>query len=222
MFKFHSKVARAAIAILLIAPPATAADFNVVVPNPSTFEMNEDGFTARLSDEGCADGFETACTATRQRVEYQSATPHGHGDRVSYSWEVMVDEGLTYNAADKHMYATRFLTADEKTVMQFYLGNDYGYEVNRKTCFGPEAFGKWHQVEVRFVWDSTKKKGLKDKTPGEIHVICDGNEIFSKAGRPNIKAGDVVHLALGLEGALKLAEGDKVSVAFRNIQIGTW
>ena len=128
---------------------------------------------------------------------------------------------LTINASDIHLYAGRFLSGD-KPALQFFVGHDYGYEISRKTCFGPEDFGEWHQVEVRVMWDSTKKKGLKDKTPGEIHVICDGQEIYSKMGRPNIKPHDTINLALGLEGALKLADGDNVSVSYRNIEVGSW
>ena len=71
-------------------------------------------------------------------------------------------------------------------------------------------------------WDATKRKGLKDKTPGAIQIICNGKEIFAKSGKPNIKPADKISLALGPEGALRLAEGDDVSVSFRNIEIGSW
>ena len=212
-----------AIAFLLsMAATAHANEFNIVSPSETALTASDGLVTAQLSGEGCATGFEDACSATRQRVEYVSSSAHGHGERIAYKWEINVAENLTFNAIDKHLYATRFVTGDAKTVMQFYLGNDYGYEVNRKTCFGPEEFGKWHQIEVRVMWDATKRKGLKDKTPGEIQILCNGDEIFSKAGRPNIKASDEVSLALGLEGALKLADGDNVSVSFRNIEITSW
>jgi hypothetical protein len=217
----YTALAAAALAAALSAP-AAAADFERIAPTETALDVVDGLVTARLSPDGCASGFEAACTATRQRAEFQAATPHVHGDRVSYRWEIMVPAGFTMNAVDKHLYATRFLTGEDSSVLQFYLGTDYGYEVNRKTCIAPEALGEWHQIEVRVVWDSTKKKGLKDKTPGEIRVLCDGTEVFAAAGRPNIKEGQDVRLALGLEGAIALAEGDDVAVSFRNIEIGAW
>lgn len=212
----------AALTVMTTATASHAKDFRIIAPNETALEVVDGLVTARLSDGGCMTGFENACSATRQQAEYQTSAGHGHGDRIAYRWEIKVTEDMKFNASDKHLYATRFVTGENKPVMQFYLGNDYGYEVNRKTCFGPEEFGKWHTVEVRVMWDATKKKGLKDTTPGEVHVICDDSEVFAKSGRPNIKSEDEVHLALGLEGALKLAEGDNVSVSFRNIEIGTW
>jgi|GEM_PF-6546390 len=200
---------------------AKAEDFRIVAPTEAAMSVADGVVTARLNAGGCDAGFEPACTPMRQRAEYQSPGGHGHGDRVLYRWEVNVPRDNVLNAVDNHLYAVRFL-AGESAVLQFIVGNDYGYEVNRKTCFGPEGFGEWHQVEVRVAWDSTRRKGLKDVTPGEIHISCDGVEVFSKSGRPNIKADDVVTIAFGLEGALKLAEGDKVSVSYRNIEIGTW
>ena len=210
-----------ALTVALTATASLANGFEIVAPSETSVQVQDGIVTTELSAVGCASGFETACTATRQRAEYQSTASHGHGDRMFYRWEVNVPRDNVLNAADNHLYATRFLAGD-KSVLQFIVGNDYGYEVNRKTCFGPESFGEWHQVEVRVMWDSTKKKGLKDKTPGEIHISCDGSEIFSRTGRPNIKVDDVVSIALGLEGALMLADGDKVSVSYRNIEVGTW
>lgn len=209
-------------AIWMCAGAAQPGEFEPVSPNETAVEIVDGVFSARLNAQGCASGFEAACSPTRQRAEYVSTQAHGHGERIAYRWEIKVGDAWAFNAVDKHLYATRFLTSDEKPVVQFYLGDDYGYEVNRKTCFGPEDFGDWHAVEMRVVWDATKRKSLKDPTPGELHILCDGREIFSKAGRPNIKEGDTVRLALGLEGALKLAEGDTVSVRFRNVEIGTW
>ena len=220
--RIHSAIAIAAsLAAVMAAPASRANEFQIIAPNEVSINIQDGVVTAQLSADGCASGFETACSFTRQRAEYQSSINHGHGDRVAYKWEVNVPTGNVLNATDSHLYAARFLAGDQ-SVLQFILGNEYGYEVNRKTCFGPEEFGQWHQVEVRVRWDSTKKKKLSDKTPGEIHIICDGTEIFSKAGRPNIKEGDVVNIALGIEGALKLAEGDQVSAAYRNIEIGSW
>lgn len=201
---------------------ADATDFEVIAPNDGAVEIDGDQFTARLSDDGCSSGFDAACTGTRQRAEYLPAAIYGHGDQVAYRWEINVSEAMTFNAVDSHLYATRFLTGGDTSVLQFYLGTDYGYEVNRKTCFGPEEFGEWHQVEVRVSWDSTPKQNLRDKTPGEIHIACDGEEIFSSSGRPNIKAEDEIRLALGLEGALNLADGDNVSVSFRNLEVENW
>lgn len=198
-----------------------ANNFQIIGPNETAMDIQDGVVTARLSNDGCAAGFETACTPTRQRAEYQLTEGHTHGDKVAYRWEVNVPKDLRINAADFHLYAGRFLSGD-KPALQFFVGHDYGYEISRKTCFGPEGFGEWHQVEVRIMWDSTKKKGLKDKTPGEIHVICDGKEVYSKTGRPNIKPDDTINLVLGLEGALKLADGDNVSVSYRNIEVGSW
>ncbi len=208
--------------VLMAANSSHAGEFEIIGPNETALEVLDGLITARLSSDGCATGFESACSTTRQRIEYQSSSGHGHGNKVAYRWEIKVAKGMTFNAIDKHLYATRLVNGDGKSVMQFYLGNDYGYEVNRKTCFGPEEFGQWHVVEVRVKWDSTKKKSLGDKTPGEVHITCDGEEIYSKSGRPNIKVGDEIKLALGLEGTLKPAEGDAVSVSFRNIEIGSW
>ena len=97
-----------------------------------------------------------------------------------------------------------------------------GYDIGRNVCFGPDDFGTWHSIEVRVVWDSTKKKGLKDKTPGEIHVQCDGTEVLTRSGRPNIDTDDEIRIALGLVGPVKLADGDIVAVSFRNLKIETW
>ena len=198
-----------------------ASDFQIIGPNETAMNIQDGVVTVRLSNDGCAAGFESACTSTRQRAEYQLTRDHKHGDRIAYRWQVNVPKDLTINASDVHLYAGRFLSGDKPT-LQFFVGHDYGYEISRKTCFGPEGFGEWHQVEVHIMWDSTKKKGLKDKTPGEIHVSCDGKEVYSKTGRPNIKPDDTINLALGLEGALKLADGDNVSVSYRNIEVGSW
>ncbi|MDA5095766.1 hypothetical protein O2N63_16875 [Aliiroseovarius sp. KMU-50] len=211
----------AALPACLAVSGAHANEFQIFAPDEASLTVSDGVVTAQLSSDGCAPGFETACSATRQRTEYQSSSAHRHGDRIAYRWEVNVPSDNILNAVDNHLYAVRFL-AGETPVLQFIVGNEYGYEVNRKTCFGPDTFGEWHSVEVRVMWDSTKKKSLKDKTPGEIHIICDGNEVFSKTGRPNIKEGDMVNFSLGLEGALKLADGDKVSVSYRNIEIGSW
>jgi len=211
-----------AFAAFAIAGASNAEEFEIIAPNETALEVADGIITARLSGDGCASGFDTACTETRQRAEYQQTTGHGHGDQIAYRWEIKVVDNVVLNAVDKHLYATRFLNGEANTVLQFYLSDEYGYEVNRKTCFGPEEFGQWHQIEVRVTWDSTKREGLGHKTPGEMTINCDGTEVFATSGRPNIKEGDEVSLALGLEGTLRLAEGDDVSVSFRNIEIGSW
>ena len=216
-----------ALAIVLYLPSIViagnlvqAGEGEIIAPNQGALIANGKEIRAQLSKSGCASGFEAACSPTRQRSEYLPHQSHQHGDRVVYRWEVMIPKSLKYNGG--HLYSTRFLDDDNRMIFQFLIGEEYGYEIDRKPCFGPEGFGSWHKVEFRVVWDSTKKKKLSDKTPGEIHVSCDGNEIISSTGRPNIAEGGTVRLALGVEGALDLADGDNVEVNYRNLQIDNW
>ena len=71
------------------------------------------------------------------------------------------------------------------------------------------------------VWASTHTQDIKDKTPGELRVICDGAEVLLRSGRPNISAEQEAWFALGLAGSLELADGDNAKVLFRNISIET-
>ncbi len=68
-------------------------------------------------------------------------------------------------------------------------------------------------------WDAITRKWLNDKIAGETQIICNDKGGWVRSGKPNILPNDDVRLALGLEGALKLAEGDDVPVSFRNIEI---
>jgi hypothetical protein len=141
---------------------------------------------------------------------------------VIYSWEILIPKGFIYNASGAYLRAVRFLIGKEDSIFNFLLDGKIGYDVGRKVCFSPEGFGKWHAIQVHVVWDSTKKKGLRDKTPGELRVLCDGTEVLSHSGRPNIGDKDEVRIALGLAGSSKLADGDRTAVSFRNIKIETW
>ena len=216
----------------LLAAVFLAAHFSPAISQEENFETVSSGETslkvvggeirAHLNPNGCAAGFEAACSPVLQRSEYISTKSHKHGDRVIYSWEILVPKDFTYNASGAYLRAVRFLIGTEESIFNFLLDGKIGYDVGRKVCFGPEGFGKWHAIQVRVVWDSTKKKGLRDKTPGELRVLCDGIEVLSYSGRPNIGDKDEVRIALGLAGSLKLADGDSTTVSFRNIKIETW
>lgn len=201
---------------------AQAVEGSAIAPNAIALMAENGEIHSSLSLTGCDVGHEPACTPVRQRSEFVSDAEHQHGDRIRYKWDVLVPADLTYKATGGHLYATRFLSSDDSVVMKFDLDPEYGYEYSRKVCFGPEGFGEWHSVELRVVWDSTKKQGLSHKTPGEIHIFCDGVELFSRTGRPNLAEGHIVRPTFGLEGALPLAEGDNVSISYRNIEISDW
>jgi len=216
----------------LLAAVIVAAHFSPAISQEENFETVSSSeaslkvvggeIQAYLNPTGCAAGFEAACSPVLQRSEYIATKPHRHGDRVIYSWEILVPKDFTYNASGAYLRAARFLIGKEDTIFNFLLDGKIGYDVGRKVCFGPEGFGKWHAIRVRVVWDSTKKKGIKDKTPGELRVFCDGIEVLSHSGRPNIGDKDEVRLALGLAGSSKLADGDSTAVSFRNVKIETW
>ena len=219
----HKTLLAAVILAALFSPTISKSeDFEVVSSSETSLEVMEGEIRVHLNQNGCAAGFEAACSPVLQRSEYISTKSYGHGDRVTYSWEIMVPESFTYNASGAYLRAARFLNKKEESIFNFLLDGKIGYDVGRKVCFGPEGFGKWHAVPVRVIWDSTKKKGLGDKTPGELRVLCNGTEILSHSGRPTIGDEDEVRIALGLAGSLNLADGDSVVVSFRNIKIETW
>lgn len=209
------------LAALIFPSWALAGDFEVFAPTEFSFEVTEAGISAELSQNGCSSGYEAACNVVLQRSEYVSTHSNKHGDKVIYSWEMLVPQGFTYNASGGYLRAGRLLDGSGESLFSFILDSEAGYTVSRKACFGPEGFGKWHAIEVKVVWDSTKRKNLKDKTPGDIRVICDGSEVLSRSGRPNIIADEEVWFALGLAGSLKLADGDNTEVLFRNVSIET-
>jgi hypothetical protein len=196
--------------------------FETVSSSEASLKVVEGEIRAQLSPNGCAAAFEEACSSVLQRSEYVSTTLHKHSDRVIYSWEIMVPKDFTYNASGGYLRAARFLVGKERSIFNFLLDRKIGYDVGRKVCFGPEGFGKWHAIQVRVVWDSTKKKTLSEKTPGELQVLCDGVEVLSHSGRPNIADGDEVRIALGLAGSLILAEDDSTTVVFRKFKMTTW
>ena len=196
-----------------------AQNFEIITPTETSFEVSEAEIRVGLSQDGCAVGHEAACDLLYQRSEYVSTQSHKHGDRVTYSWEMMVPSDFKYNTSGGYLRTARLVYGSGKSLLSFNLDMETGYSLNTKTCFGPEGFGEWHAIEVRVAWDSTKKKTLKDKTPGDLVVLCDGVELHSQSGRPNISADEEVWFALGLHGALNLADGDKAEVHFRNISI---
>ena len=197
-------------------------DFKAVSSSEGALKVAGGEIRARLSRNGCAAGFEAACSQALQRSEYVSNTSHKSGDRVIYRWEIFVPTEFNYKAPGAYLRAGRFLVGEGDSIFNFLLDGKIGYDVGRRLCFGPEGFGKWHTIQVRVRWDSTKKKSLGEKTPGDLHVSCDGDEVLAYSGRPNIADGDEVRMALGLAGALELVDGDQTSVAFRNIKIETW
>ena len=199
---------------------ALAENFEIITPIETSFEVAEAEIRVELNQNGCAVGHEAACDLVYQRSEYVSTQSHKHGDTVTYSWEMKVPSDFIYNTSGGYLRTGRLLYGSGKSLYSFFLDMDTGYTINTKACFGPEGFGKWHTVEVRVAWDSTKKKNLKDKTPGEFIVLCDGVEVFSRSGRPNIiNTEEEVWFVLGLHGALQLADGDNAKVLFRNISI---
>jgi hypothetical protein len=226
MFACNS-IHKALLAVVMVTAhlsPAISQEeaFETVSSSEASLKVVGGEILAYLNPKGCAAGFEAACSPVLQRSEYISTKPRKHGDRVIYSWEILVPKDFTYNASGAYLSAVRFLIGKEDSIFNFLLDEKIGYDVGRKVCFGPEGFGKWHAIQVRVEWDSTKKKGLRDKTPGELRVLCDGIEVLSHSGRPNIGDKDEVRISLGLAGSLILADGDSTTVSFRNIKIETW
>lgn len=207
---------------VLYASSVWANEYEIVAPSDQTVILSNGEITAHLQANGCEPGHSEACSVTRQRADYVLSQKFGHGDRVSYSWEMKVSEPFIYNAVDIHLYPVRFLNNENEPVFRFFLGAKYGFEARRQMCFSPEEFGQWHKVEIRVVWDSTTRENLSHVTPGSIQVWCNGVETFSVSGRPNIQAGEEVQLALGLDASLTPAEGDRVSVTYRNVSISDW
>lgn len=162
------------------------------------------------------------CDRKRTRVEYfePKANRAREGDRKLYSWEIFVPEDFAYTATGGHLIAGQFHNGDD-LLLSFALGAD-GYTIRSKPCIRPEDFGEWHKVEVKYQFDSTKKKNFKDRTAGVLVVTCDGNEVVNASGRPNIAQGNVVYFKYGLYGALDIPETDNVTVKFRNVQVSHW
>ena len=218
------KALLATVAIAALVCPAIGQEqkFEAVTSSETSLKVAGEEFRARLNQNGCAPGFEAACSAVLQRSEYISTISHRSGDSVIYSWEIKVPKDFRYAAPGAYLRAARFLIGHEDSIFNFLLDSHIGYDAGRNVCFGPDGFGEWHSIQVRVVWDSTKKKSLKDKTPGELRVLCDGDEILSSSGRPNIGENDEVRIALGLAGAVKLSAGDNAAVSFRNVSIEPW
>jgi len=173
-------------------------EFEIVAPADGALLVLDGEIEARLNSTGCDDDFESACSITNQlqRSEYVLTNPQKHGDKYTYKWEIFVPEDFVYNASGGYLRAGRFFDTSGESFFSFILDGSEGYHVSRKACFRPEDFGKWHSIEMRVAWDSTKKQGLNDKTPGELRVLCDSEEILTRSGRPNIGAEEQAWLAL--------------------------
>ena len=200
---------------------AAAEEFEPVSPGKTALEMTDGHLRASLINGGCEAAFELACNNNEQRSELVSTVSHKSGDRVIYSWDIFIPSEFA-DTPYASLRATRFLAGDNDPILYFVLDHQYGYEIGRKTCFGPDGYGKWHSVEARIIWDETRKKKLSDKTPAEIHVICDNIQVFSQTGRPNIKEGAKVRAAFGLTAPLGLPENGEFWVQYRNIKIESW
>ncbi|MDJ1014951.1 MAG: hypothetical protein QNJ35_00455, partial [Paracoccaceae bacterium] len=187
---------------LCAANDALAQSFKVVEPSEGFLSVDDDEITARLRHGACDPGYEDACTekSQLQSSEYLPTLSHAHGDTVTYRWEILVPEDFAYETVSGDLRAGRLYNDSGEAIQYFLLDGDSGLTINRKVCFDPEGFGEWHSIEVLAVWDSTKKKGFKDKTPGSIRVSCDGSEVHASSGRPTVGEGQSVWLALGLRG----------------------
>lgn len=220
-------VQRSVLAAVIVAAylsPAVSQEesFETISSSETSLKAEGGEIQVYLDPKGCAPGFEAACSPVLQRSEYISTTSHKHGDRVIYSWEILVPRSFSYRATSAYLRAGRFLVGKQESIFNFLLDGETGYDVDRIICFGPEGFGKWHAIQVRVVWDATQKKTLSEKTPGELRVVCDGVEVLSQFGRPNIGAKDEVRIALGLAGSARSADNDSTHVSIRNIKIETW
>jgi hypothetical protein len=223
-YRLVQRFVLAAVILAAYLSPAVSQEesFETISSNETSLKVEGGEIQVYLDPKGCAPGFEVACSPVIQRSEYISTTSHKHGDRVIYSWQILVPESFTYKATSAYLRAGRFLVGEQESIFNFLLDREIGYDVDRIVCFGPEGFGKWHSIEVRVVWDATKKKTLSEKTPGELHVVCDGVEVLSHFGRPNIGTNDEVRIALGLAGSAKSADDDRTHISIRNIKIEAW
>lgn len=223
MFKTLALGAGLAVALVpAMSSSLHAADFDLVSPRAITPVVEDRGvLTFELRDGDCISPANTACDKAFQRMEFVSRDAHRHGDRVRYRWEVFVPEDFAYESPAGHLKAGRLFHEDGSTIY-FLLDPKNGYDIDRATCFGPDAFGTWHTIEISVLFDSTRKRSIKDRTPGEIHVTCDGVEVLKREGRPNIPEGAAVHLGIGLHGGRNLGDADNVRVQYRNVAIEAW
>jgi hypothetical protein len=223
-FKFVKRSVLAAVIIATNFSPTVsqAESFETISMSESSLKVKAGEIQAYLDPKGCVPGFEAACSPVIQRSEYVSTTAHRHGDRVIYSWQILVPKSFTYKSTGAYLRAGRFLVGGQESIFNFLLDRETGYDADRKICFGPEGFGKWHNIEVRVVWDATRKKTLSEKTPGELRVVCDGVEVLSHSGRPTLGAEDKVRIALGLAGSAQSANAMNTHISIRNIKIETW
>lgn len=215
--------ARTAFSIALVLPgTGHAVEYDMFAPTRSALEVVDGDVHARLSQAGCEAGHQHACSPLLQRSEFVSRQSQRHGDKVTYSWDILVPESFTYHASGGYLRAVRLINKSGESVLNFILDGEIGYAVGRKTCFGPDGFGVWHSVQLQVAWDSTKRTSLKDETPGILRVICDGVEVLSRDGRPNIGPEEEVWFSFGLAGSLRLADGDNTETLYRNVMIEPW
>jgi hypothetical protein len=220
---FKSLINNTAICVVLSLPgQSQAVEFEAFSPTQTALVVTDGVIRTHLSPAGCDEGHELACSPVFQRSEFVSTESQSHGDKVIYSWDIMVPESFAYNASGGYLRAVRIINTSGESVFSFILDGDSGYSVGRKVCFSPESFGAWHTIQLHVAWDSTKRKGLKDETPGILRVFCDGVEVLSRSGRPNIGADEKVWFSFGLAGSLKLADGDNAEAIFRNVKIEGW
>lgn len=220
------------LACSLLAPNAMAQEFGVQTVRDGEPKISADGEqTFRLFPGECSSKVygskrlqttTSDCDRKRTRVELfeRDADWAREGDRKQYSWEIFIPKDFSYSATGGHLIVGQFHNSED-LLLSFALSND-GYTIRSKPCIRPDEFGAWHKVEVRYVFDSTRKKTFKDKTPGVLVVTCNGREIVSASGRPNVMKGSKVQFRYGLYGALDFPASDNVSVRFRNVRIGDW
>lgn len=160
------------------------------------------------------------CARELNRIEYFETSTAGEGDRRLYQWDIFIPEDFRYSAFSERLTAVQFKTATDM-LYGFELNNE-GYTFRTKNCISAEDFGRWHSVSVRVHYDATRRKSLKDQTPGVFVVECDGKVIVDSTGRPNVAEGGEIQFRYGLFGARNLSETDNVSVSYRNVRISDW
>jgi len=202
--------------------PGQSFDYDLIYPMRDALIETNGEVNARLAQNGCDTEHELACNALLQRSELVARQSHAHGDKVIYTWEIMVPTEFRYNASGGYLRAVRFTDTSGEGVLNFILDSSKGYTVGRNVCFGPGEFGTWHAIRLEVFWDSTRRQNLRDKTPGHLRVLCDGVEVLTRSGRPNIGAEEEVRFSVGLAGALRLAADDYVEARFRNVVVESW
>ncbi|MGI3183661.1 hypothetical protein [Nioella aestuarii] len=225
-----SRRAFAVSALLFLAAPVVAQDFDLITPREDAPVRNADGSeTFRLLPGECSD-FEyfsdelqimtSDCGRQRNRIEYFETSTSSAGDRRLYEWDIFIPEDFSYSATNARLTVGQLETGTDM-LYGFELNND-GYTFRAQTCIPAEEFGEWHSISVRIQYDSTPRQSLRDRTPGVLVVECDGEVIVDGSGRPNLAEGSEIQFRYGLFGGMNIAETDNVSVSFRNVRISAW